>query len=98
MLVDDPFQGKPTFHNFFAQSVCIYTFSSVSSPHALILVRMELTNMTDDTLHLASRLFLILCIAILAAACGSILAWPFLIGTTAACCIAVHYVARMGAR
>jgi hypothetical protein len=54
--------------------------------------------MTDDTLHLVSRLFLILCIAILAAACGSILAWPFLVGTTAACCLAVHYVARMGAR
>ena len=54
--------------------------------------------MTDDILHTVSRLFLIFCIAMLAAACGSILAWPFLIGTTAACCVAVHYIARMGAR
>lgn len=52
--------------------------------------------MTDDTLHTVSRLFLILCIAVLATACGSILAWPFVIGTTAACCLAVHYVASMG--
>ena len=98
MLVDSPFQGKPTLHNLFAQTPCILSFSGVLFTHALIPVRMERTNMTDDTLHLASRLFLILCIAILAAACGSILAWPFLIGTTAACCLAVHYVARMGAR
>ena len=54
--------------------------------------------MSDNTLHTISRLFLILCIAILAAACGSILAWPFVIGTSAACCIAVHYIARMGSR
>jgi hypothetical protein len=53
--------------------------------------------MNDDTLRTVSRLFLIFCIAALAAACGSILAWPFLIGTTAVCCIAVHYVAHMGA-
>ena len=54
--------------------------------------------MTDDTLHIVSRLFLIFSIAVLAAACGSILAWPFLIGTTAACCLAVHYIATMGSR
>jgi hypothetical protein len=54
--------------------------------------------MSTDTLHTVSRLFLIFSIAVLAAACGSILAWPFLIGTTAVCCLAVHYVARMGAR
>jgi hypothetical protein len=54
--------------------------------------------MSDNTLHTVSRLFLIFCIAVLATACASILAWPFVIGTTAACCIAVHYVARMGAR
>jgi hypothetical protein len=53
--------------------------------------------MTDDTLHAISKLFLIFAIAVLAAAC-SILAWPFVIGTTAACCLAVRHVARMGAR
>jgi hypothetical protein len=54
--------------------------------------------MNDNTLHLISRLFLIFSIAVLATACASILAWPFVVGTTAACCLAVHYVATMGAR
>ena len=54
--------------------------------------------MSDNTLHTISRLFLIFSIAVFATACASILAWPFVIGTTAACCIAVHYVATMGAR
>jgi hypothetical protein len=64
-----------------------------------MLLRMpELLVMSDNTLHTVSRLFLIFSIAVLAAACGSILAWPFVIGTTAACCIAVHYVATMGNR
>ena len=54
--------------------------------------------MFDNTLHLVSRLFLIFTIMVLATVCGSILAWPFLIGITAACCIAVHCIARMGAR
>jgi hypothetical protein len=54
--------------------------------------------MSDNTLHLVSRLFLIFTIMVLATVCGSILAWPFLIGTTAACCIAVHYIATMGSR
>ena len=54
--------------------------------------------MNDNTLHTVSRLFLIFSIAVLATACGSILAWPFVIGTTAACCVAVYRVARMGAR
>lgn len=58
----------------------------------------ETATMSDSTLHTISRLFLIFCIAVLAAACGSILAWPFVVGTTAACCLAVHYVATMGAR
>ena len=54
--------------------------------------------MSDNTLHTISRLFLIFTIMVLATVCGSILAWPVVIGTTAACCIAVHYVARMGSR
>lgn len=54
--------------------------------------------MNDNTLNIVSRLFLIFSIAVLAAACGSILAWPFVIGSTAACCLAVHRVATMGAR
>lgn len=52
--------------------------------------------MNDNTLHTISRLFLIFCIAMLAAVCGSVLAWPAAVGTAAACCIAVHYVARAG--
>ena len=40
MLVDNPFQGKPTLHKLFAQTTCTYTFSGVLFPHALILVRM----------------------------------------------------------
>jgi hypothetical protein len=55
-------------------------------------------DMNDNTLNIVSRLFLIFSIAVLAAACGSILAWPFVIGSTAACCLAVHRVATMGAR
>ena len=58
----------------------------------------ELPIMSDDTLHLVSRLFLIFTIAVLATACASILAWPFVVGTTAACCLAVHYVATMGSK
>ena len=54
--------------------------------------------MSDNTLHLVSRLFLIFTIMVLATVCGTILAWPFVIGTTAACCVAVHYIARMGSR
>ena len=54
--------------------------------------------MSDNTLHAISRLFLIFSIAVLATACASIFAWPFIIGTTAVCCLAVHYVATMGAR
>lgn len=54
--------------------------------------------MSDDTLHTVSRLFLIFSIAVLATACASILAWPFIIGTTAACCLAVYRVATMGSR
>jgi len=54
--------------------------------------------MSDNTLHTISRLFLIFSIAVLATACASILAWPFVVGTTAACCLAVHYIATMGAR
>lgn len=54
--------------------------------------------MSDNTLHTISRLFLIFTIMVLATVCGSILAWPFVIGTGAVCCIAVHYVARMGTR
>jgi hypothetical protein len=54
--------------------------------------------MSTDTLHTVSRLFLIFTIMVLATVCGSVLAWPFVVGTTAACCLAVHYVARMGAR
>ena len=54
--------------------------------------------MSTDTLHTVSRLFLIFSIAVLATACASILAWPFVIGTTAACCLAVHRVATMGSR
>jgi hypothetical protein len=98
LLVDNPFQCKPTLHNLFAQRTCTVSFSGVLFTHASILMRLERTNMTDDTLHLISRLFLIFTIMVLAAACGSILAWPFLIGTTAACCLAVHCIARMGSR
>lgn len=54
--------------------------------------------MSDNTLHLVSRLFLIFTIMVLATVCGSVLAWPFVIGTGAACCLAVYYVATMGAR
>jgi hypothetical protein len=54
--------------------------------------------MSDTTLHTISRLFLIFSIAVLATACGSILAWPFIVGTTAACCLAVRYIATMGSR
>lgn len=98
LFVGNPFQGKPTLYNFFAQSTCTLSFSGVSFIHALILVRLELTTMTDNTLHTISRLFLIFTIMVLATVCGSVLAWPFVIGTGAACCIAVHYVARMGLR
>jgi len=54
--------------------------------------------MSNNTLHTVSRLFLIFSIAVLATACGSILAWPFVVGTTATCCLAVHYIATMGLR
>ena len=54
--------------------------------------------MSDNTLHTVSRLFLIFCIAMLATMCASVLAWPFVILTAIPCCLAVHYVARMGSR
>ena len=54
--------------------------------------------MSDNTLHTVSRLFLIFSITIFSVACASVLALPFFICTTAACCLAVHRVARMGAR
>ena len=54
--------------------------------------------MTDNALHTISRLFLILCIAMLAAMFGSILTLPYAIIATIPCCAAVHYIARMGTR
>lgn len=50
--------------------------------------------MSDNTLHTISRLFLILCIAMLAATFGSILSLPYAIIATVPCCLAVHYVCR----
>lgn len=50
--------------------------------------------MNDNTLHTISRLFLILTIALLAATCATYLAWPFVLISTTACCIAVHLVCR----
>ena len=49
--------------------------------------------MSDETLHLISRLFLIFSITILAAFCGSVLAWPAAVVVGAVCCLAVHRVA-----
>lgn len=54
--------------------------------------------MTDNTLHTISRLFLILCIAMLAAMFGSVLSLPYAIIAAVPCCAAVHYIARMGIR
>jgi hypothetical protein len=54
--------------------------------------------MSADTLHIVSRLFLILCIAMLAAFCGAALSLPYVIASGIVCCLAVHYVATMGAR
>lgn len=49
--------------------------------------------MSDETLHLISRLFLIFSITVVAAACGSLLAWPAVLVAAAVCCLAVHRVA-----
>jgi hypothetical protein len=54
--------------------------------------------MSTDTLHTVSRLFLILCIAMLAAFCGAALSLPYVIASGIVCCLAVYHVATMGAR
>jgi hypothetical protein len=54
--------------------------------------------MSDDTLHTVSRLFLILCIAMLAAFCGAALSLPYVIASGILCCLAVYHVATMGNR
>jgi hypothetical protein len=54
--------------------------------------------MSDDTLHTISRLFLILCITMLAAFCGAFFALPYAIVGGIVCCAAVHYIATMGGK
>jgi len=54
--------------------------------------------MSDDTLHTVSRLFLILCITMLAAFCGAFFTLPYVIASGIVCCLAVHYIATMGSR
>ena len=54
--------------------------------------------MSDDTLHIVSRLFLILCITMLAAFCGAFFTLPYAIVGGIVCCIAVHRVATMGSK
>lgn len=54
--------------------------------------------MSTDTLHTVSRLFLILCITMLAAFFGAFFTLPYAIVGGIVCCTAVHYVATMGSR
>jgi hypothetical protein len=54
--------------------------------------------MNDNTLHTVSRLFLILCITMLAAFCGAFFTLPYVIASGIVCCTAVHRVATMGSK
>lgn len=54
--------------------------------------------MSSDTLHTISRLFLILCITILAAFCGAFFTLPYAVIGGIVCCLAVYRVATMGNR
>jgi hypothetical protein len=98
VVCGEPFSVSPTFtKTFFVKVLDTYIVACHYSPMQQIRCALE-NEMSDDTLHTVSRLFLIFTIMVLAAACGSILAWPCVIGTTAACCLAVHRVATMGSR
>ena len=48
----------------------------------------------DSALHLASVLFAVFSLAVLAAACGTLFAWPVAVVVTAACAVAVRWIAR----
>ena len=54
--------------------------------------------MNEKALFQISQLFLIFTIMLLSTACATVFAWPVVICTTAACCLAVHRVATMGGR